>query len=193
MENMDAIIAILEMIRKGQKQEAVDVLEKNCKHKRIKYEKRKMSCYEKMRLFIRDGFIDRYSGKRLLFPNVLRVISLELGAAFPFHPNWKMSDCHVAYWYLSPTYDHVIPIARGGKDIDSNIVTTSQMMNSAKSNFLIEEIGFSLYPPGSIEEWDGMISWYKGYIKDNPQALSCRFLATWHVALKKYEKEIGEI
>jgi hypothetical protein len=44
---------------------------------------------ESTRVFIRDGFIDRYTGERLVFPPVLRVISVSLPADFPFHPNWK--------------------------------------------------------------------------------------------------------
>lgn len=24
--------------------------------------------------------------------------------------NWKMSECHLAYWHLLPTIDHIIPI-----------------------------------------------------------------------------------
>lgn len=85
---------------------------------------RKYTELESTGIFIRDGFIDRYSGDRLVFPGVLRLISRLLPQEFPFHPNWKMSECHIAYWELSPTIDHVVPVARGGADDETNWITT---------------------------------------------------------------------
>ena len=144
-----------------------------------------MSDFKKLEIFIKDGFIDRYTGRKLIFPNVLRIMSLELDEAFPFHSNWKMSDCHIAYWEFMPTYDHVIPIARGGKDEGDNIVTTSQKMNSAKANFLLEEIGFQLFPAGDMKAWDGMINWYLEYIESKPKSLENEYLRNWDRALRK--------
>src|SRR3990170_895671 len=67
-----------------------------------------------LRIFLRDGFIDRYSGGRLVFPPVLRVVSCVLPKEFPYHKNWKANETHPAYWELFPTLDHVNSIARGG-------------------------------------------------------------------------------
>jgi hypothetical protein len=47
-------------------------------------------------IFSRDRFIDRYSGERLVFPGALRLISRRMPGAFPYHPNWKMDECHFA-------------------------------------------------------------------------------------------------
>lgn len=47
-----------------------------------------------MRVFAHDGFIDRYSGDRLVFLPVLRVISAALPVAFPYHQNWKTDKTH---------------------------------------------------------------------------------------------------
>ncbi|MBN1532956.1 MAG: HNH endonuclease, partial [Spirochaetes bacterium] len=91
-----------------------------------------------------------------------------------------------------PTYDHVLPIARGGKDMDENIVTTSMLMNSIKSNFLLEEIGFKVHDRGSITEWDGMIGWYKEYVDKNNIILDDNYVKQWHNALLRYEKEFGK-
>src|SRR5215213_9680583 len=60
--------------------------------------KRKYGPLESTRLFIRDGFIDRYTGERLVFPPVLRVLSAVLPAEFPYHPNWKTDLTHPSYW-----------------------------------------------------------------------------------------------
>ena len=60
-------------------------------------------------IYLRDGFVDRYIGHRLKFPPVLRLLSMKFPDSFPFHKNWKMSDCHVAYWELMSTIDHIVP------------------------------------------------------------------------------------
>jgi hypothetical protein len=165
--------------------EAKRIIIENYKHNFIKYDTRSMSNYEKLTIFLLDGFIDRYTGKKLLFPNVLHILSIELGNVFPFHSNWKMSDCHIAYWDYFPTYDHIIPIARGGKDIPENIVSTSMKMNSMKSNFLIEEIGLKLFEKGNLSNWNGMVAWYLKYIKNNENILENKYLCNWHNALMK--------
>jgi hypothetical protein len=71
------------------------------------------------RVFVRDGFIDQYSGQRLIFPPVLRILSEKLTTAFPFHPNWKTHQTHPAYWELGATIDHVTPVTHeGGQDLE---------------------------------------------------------------------------
>ena len=61
---------------------------------------------QKIKQYIKDGFIDRYSGERLVNPGLLKVISFYLPNDFPYHPHWKMDKCHNAYWELIPTLDH---------------------------------------------------------------------------------------
>jgi len=73
-------------------------------------------------VFVRDGFIDRYSGTQLVFPGTLRLLSRLLPSEFPYHLNWKMTETHMVYWELFPTVDHIIPVARGGTDDDTNWV-----------------------------------------------------------------------
>ena len=135
---------------------------------------------EKLRIFLRDGFIDRYSGQRLVFPPVLRILSKEFPREFPYQAHWKMSECHVAYWQLAPTIDHIVPVTRGGLDEESNWVSTSQLRNNAKANWLLEELGWNLAPPGDLGEWDGLFAWFLGYIADNPALLKDKYISTWH-------------
>jgi len=96
--------------------------------------KRRYSRYEMCKVFIRDGFIDRYSGEKLLFPGLIKLLTIEFPDIFKYHRNWKMTETHLVYWELFPTIDHLIPLARGGHDMESNWVTTSMVRNSAKSN-----------------------------------------------------------
>jgi len=143
---------------------------------------RKYKELESTGIFIRDGFIDRYSGNRLIFPPVLRLISRLLPEEFPFHPNWKMNESHMAYWELSPTVDHIVPVARGGADDETNWVTTSMVRNSAKSNWTLEELGWRLLPPGDFKHWDGLIGWLMQYLKGAPEHLRDAHIKRWYNA-----------
>jgi hypothetical protein len=79
---------------------------------------------------------------------------------FPYHRNWKQSETHPAFWELYPTIDHVIPVARGGTDDESNIVTTSMLRNSAKSNWFLEELDWPIERAPIVPEWDGLLRWF---------------------------------
>lgn len=107
------------------------------------------------KIFARDGFIDRYRGTRLIYPPVLRLLSLYLPSEFPYHKNGKMTEGHMAYWEIFPTIDHVVPVAIGGGDSEENWVCCSMLTNSIKSHWTIEQLQWQLLPPGSIAEWDG--------------------------------------
>ena len=63
---------------------------------------RRFSVSKSMDLFMRDGFIDRYKGNRLINPGVLRLLHVVLGDDFPAHPNWKVAETHFAFWEYVP-------------------------------------------------------------------------------------------
>jgi len=119
---------------------------------------RQYTPYQSMCVFYRDGFKDRYSGEKLINPGVLRILNVMLPNSFPYHTNWKMSETHIVYWKLFPTIDHVMPVARGGTDEESNWVSTSQLRNSAKSNWTLDELGWTIQEAGNISHWDGLSS-----------------------------------
>ena len=143
---------------------------------------RKYSDLQKSRIFFRDGFIDRYSGEKLIFPGALRLLSRLMPEEFPYHPNWKTSECHIAYWQLFPTIDHVVPVSRGGIDEEPNWVCTSQLRNSAKSNWLMEELGWTIFDPGTLSEWDGQTKWFVNYVDQHIELLNDNYLKSWHKA-----------
>jgi 5-methylcytosine-specific restriction endonuclease McrA len=134
------------------------------------------------RVFTRDGFLDRYSGERLVFPGTLRLLSLKLPEVFPYHRNWKVAETHPAFWQLYATIDHVVPITRGGTDAESNLVTTSMLRNSAKAHWFIEELGWVLNPPGDRMKWDGLMSWFLTHVAAEPSFLRHPFIRRWRVA-----------
>ncbi|MGI8906292.1 MAG: HNH endonuclease [Candidatus Sumerlaeaceae bacterium] len=131
---------------------------------------RKYTLTQCTRIFLRDGFIDRYSGERLVFPGALRVLSLVCPDTFPYHKNGKTDVGHFAWWELFPSIDHIVPITRGGADDESNWVTTSMLRNSAKQLWTLEELGWQLHPPGDLDQWDGQIHWFCRFMEstDHP-------------------------
>jgi hypothetical protein len=143
-------------------------------------ESRRYTEWQSLCVFTRDGFIDRYSGSRLVFPGVLRLLSRLLPGEFPFHPNWKMDETHPAFWDLFPTIDHVVPIARGGVDGEANWITTSMPQNAAKANWTLEELGWSLHAPGSLVEWDGLMGFFLEFFDSEKSQLDDAYLGRWH-------------
>jgi len=139
----------------------------------------KMPLKTQVEIFDRDGYLDRYSGQRLVFPGVLRLISLLMPEEFPYHSHWKTDRCHAAYWHMYPTLDHVEPIAQGGLDEQENMVTTSMLRNSAKQLWTLEELGWTLLPAGDMKAWDGLTGWFLRYtdIHSFPE------LGRWRAAL----------
>lgn len=134
------------------------------------------------RIFRRDGFIDRYKGTRLIFPPVLHLLSHYLPTEFPYQTNWKMAECHMAYWQLMPTIDHKMPVARGGADAEENWVCCSMLTNSIKSNWTLEELQWALYPPGDPAAWDGMMGWFLQQVTNDPSTLDIPYISHWHGA-----------
>jgi hypothetical protein len=144
--------------------------------------KRRYGPRESARVFVRDGFIDRYSGQCLVFPPVLRLISVALPGEFPFHPGWKTDVTYPAYNALGATVDHLVPVTRGGRDDESNWVTTSMARNFAKMNSTLEEIGWALHPGGRLEDWDGLLGWFLDYADAHADLVRSGSLRQWHVA-----------
>lgn len=128
---------------------------------------RRYSERQSMKLFMRDGFIDRYTRTRLVNSGVLRLLHVVLGVDFPTHSNWKVSESHPAFWELFPTVDHVVAVSRRGTDDESNWVTASMLSNKAKDQWTVDQLGRKLHPPGAVEEWDGLSRWLVDYLDKN--------------------------
>lgn len=187
--NADIIERIGIALLNNDKGRAKDIIEDEYKFTKKEINKRSYTDLQKMQVFIRDGFIDRYSGKRLIIPGILKVFSIYFPNEFPYHPHWKMNKTHISYWELTTTVDHINPIALGGKDDDSNWVTTSMKNNSIKSNYSLEEIGWKLYEKGNINEWDGLTQLFIELVNKNESLLDDNYIKRWYnVAKKAFEK-----
>ncbi len=61
-------------------------------------------------------------------------------------------------------------------------MTTSMRRNSAKANWTLEELGWTLFPPGRLDDWDGLLSWFRNHIQNNRQFLDNSHVRRWHRA-----------
>jgi hypothetical protein len=155
--------------------------------------RQKRSCTEQqaVTIFLRDGYIDRYTGQRLVHPGALRVLSGLMPTVFPYHPNGKMDEGHIAYWELFPTIDHIVPIAIGGADEPGNWTTCSMLTNSVKANWSLSDLGWSLLPAGDLDQWDGLMGWFLDYAKKDPSVLAASYIKRWHNATLRALTAIG--
>lgn len=167
----------------------------------VPLKRRGISVLDRMRVFLRDGVIDRYGGLKLFLPPVLEVIALEIPEVFPSTRNGKASETHIAFWELYPAIDHLVPLARGGADESSNWITTSSTMNARKGNHTLEDLGWALLDPGSLEDWDGGLRWFFDYVEGRGSALlgtddragewpSNRWFREWHRAARRALEEL---
>ena len=171
---------IVNMLLEENKTSAKEIIKNAYPHTHYDIEKRTYTMAQKMNQFIRDGFIDRYTGEKLLNPGILKIISHYFPDEFPYHPHWKMTETHPAYWDLIPTLDHVYPIAKGGEDDENNWVTTSMKNNSIKSNYTIDEIHWNLHPKGDISEWDGLTALFIKLVDKDKELLKDGYIRSWY-------------
>lgn len=177
------------MLLQDNKAKAKEIICKEYPHKYFEIEKRTYTMAQKMHQFISDGFIDRYTGNKLLNPGILKIFSRYFPDEFPFQSHWKMTQTHIAYWELVPTIDHIYPIAKGGKDDEKNWVTTSMKNNSIKSNYTIDEIHWSLYPKGKISDWDGLTNIFIELVEKDKDLLNDTYIKNWYNISKKFMRQ----
>lgn len=176
---------ICDAISDGLLEQACSIARQEIPFEPISRVKRTYTETEAAQMFVRDGFVDRYSGKRLIYPPVLRLLSSIMPNEIPYHRNWKTTECHMLFWHLSPTVDHVLPVARGGLDESSNWVCTSMVLNAAKANWTLEELGWHLVPPGDFRKWDGMLKWFMDYVEHHRSVLQDSYFHRWHKAAQR--------
>ncbi len=190
MDKPDVIGKICSALLQGEKEKAEKIAKSDYPFSFHPKGQRKITTLQSVELFLRDGFIDRYSGQKLVYPGILRFLSQFMPEAFPYQKNWKMSECHIAYYELMPTVDHVIPVARGGLDDESNWVTTSMLRNSAKLNWTLDELGWRLVPSGDLNNWNGLINTYvelfETFSKAQISLLQDKSLSNWYKIAKKF-------
>lgn len=134
-----------------------------------------------MEIFLRDGFVDQYTGERLFFPGTLLVLGKQLPTPFAVPQpgqGWRIGECHWIYWRLWPTVEHLDPVSRGGhNDTVERLITTSQMANSARGAWAPDEVPESIrierfdYEQCRARRWDGMMQWFVEYTDAHPEVV----------------------
>jgi hypothetical protein len=182
-ERVDIVSAACALLGEGNTSGAAALLAGAYPPERVEAAPKGLPATEALRVFQRDGFVDRYSGRRLLFPGVLRVLSAHLPIPFPYQPNGRDTETHLAYWELFPVIDHVRPMTRGGLDAPENWVTTSMLRHSAKAGWTLEDLGWWIHPAGNLARWDGLQSWFMSHMEGTPKLQESRALRGWYQAV----------
>jgi 5-methylcytosine-specific restriction endonuclease McrA len=179
----ETIEMVCKALEEGDRRKAGDLVRRRYPFDPPLDRRRAFTKYARARVFLRDGFLDRYSGDRLLFPPVLEVISASIPDDFPLRASSvKMANSHVAHWELYASVDHVVPVARGGVHEMDNWVTTSFMHNLIKSHWRLDDLGWELLPPGRLEEWDGMLGWFLKFTEEHPDTWALGGIRDWRRA-----------
>ncbi|MBZ0264936.1 HNH endonuclease [bacterium] len=182
-DKADILAASLKLLLEENTKEAGAYLDTHYPFKPIIRKSRSWSRKKVITICQRDGYCDRYTGKKLVFPGALQVIHLLLPDQFPADKNWSMAKTHMAFWELFPTIDHVFPIARGGEDEESNWATTSMRMNQIKANWTLEEIGWRLIPIEELKPWDGLEVMTLRLVEKHQILQEDDYLLRWYKAL----------
>ena len=136
-----------------------------------------------LKIFRRDGFVDRFTGQKVFLPPVLTVLSEMLPDVFPNHPNWKRDETHQAHEMFTATVKKIIP----NRPADEfNLATAAYKTKAAKANATLEDLGWKLYSLEEIADlrWDGMTDWFVRYVDDHRDLLSVPLIARWYKAVQ---------
>ena len=131
MEKIDVIERAANRLLQHNVAEARSTIETGYPFHKLTAQGRNYTDKEKMAQFVRDGFIDRYSGQKLVNPGILKVLSYYMPETFPDQAHWKMEECHNAYWEFVPTVDHIYPVALGGADfMDKEFISCYELQRA---------------------------------------------------------------
>lgn len=191
MDKIDTIIEATSLIAVGDVASAEQKIKEGYPFVPVQKDGRNYTTKQMVEQFYRDGFIDRYSGGKLLNPGMLRVMSEKMPEVFPFQAHWKTDECHMAYWDYQPTVDHIYPIALGGKDESENWASTSMVNNLAKSNFTLEQLHWTLKSAGDIKDWDGLSGQFIKIVGQDASLLKVKKIKDWYIATKKVMEDLG--
>ncbi len=189
MEKVQALEKAAQEILNGKMESAKDIIKTEYPFNKLASTGRNYTDKQKMAQFVRDGFIDRYSGQKLMNPGLLKTLSYYMPDVFPYHAHWKMEECHNAYWELVPTVDHIYPVALGGADSEENWASTSMLHNSIKNNWTLEQLQWNLYDVGNFQDWDGLTDLFVKLVEANESMLADPYIKKWYKLSKNAIEE----
>jgi len=107
-------------------------------------------------IFIRDGWMCRFCGTRLISKRARE----RLTAEFPEHARWgpTNADKHCAFRATLGVIDHVLPHSRGGSSAPENLVAACGPCNYGRGELTLEHCGLEdpRTRPPIVNGWDGL-------------------------------------
>lgn len=188
---IEALIQATAYLRNKELLLAQEVINENYPFVSIKNTRRTCTIKQMVMQFFDDGFIDRYSGNQLINPGMLRILSELMPDTFPYQAHWETEECHIAYWEYQPTIDHIYPVSFGGEDTTENWATTSMLNNLAKSNFTLEQLGWTLKDKGDINNWDGLSKVFVDFVENDESLLKINRIKSYYIATKEAIMKLG--
>src|SRR5260370_24408311 len=124
-----------------------------------------MNAQLQLAVFRKDGFNCEYCGHKTVLVPFLRIIAeyfeeMERKSLFSYHPHWKYSETHYAFWRDSASCDHIVPVTSGGPTDAANLVTACSMCNLRKGN----STGFKPFD-GPRRPWGGLVELYPDLVR----------------------------
>lgn len=141
---------------------------------------------EQMKIFMRDGFVDRFTGKRVFMPAVLVVLGKTMPDVFPYKDtHWDRDQTHQAHEMFTAAVKKIIPSASA--KYERNLVTVSYLTKLSRGNATIEDLGQRLLTLEEIENlrWDGMTDWFVRYVDEHRDLLANTMINKWYTAIQK--------
>ena len=169
----DIIIKACAAVEKGKIEKAKEIISTNYPYSNFKNNLPETTVSRNLKVFMRDGFIDRYTGEKVILPVALSLLSFIIPDVFPLQKNWKYEGTHQAFYTIRAAVDKVNPADDYDKDL-STLVTTSYSNKIAKSNANLSDIGWKLLSLEEIEKkrWDGLSGWFMKYLEEHPKFIN---------------------
>lgn len=90
MEKIEALETVGKYLLSGEQETAKMLIYEQYPFRHMEATGRAYTDKQKLQQFKRDGFIDRYSGQKLVNPGFLKVLSHYMPEEFPYHSHWKI-------------------------------------------------------------------------------------------------------
>ncbi len=156
----DQLSSAFEAVTRNQRERADEMVTKLGVVQTKLDRKKAIPLHDQFQVWQRDRFSCRYCGARVIPPPVLRAASLVWPDDIPFHPHWKTGVTHPVHLSRAAAMDHLKPIAQGGNNAISNLVTSCWPCNAQKGEFTLLQLGWELLPI-TTDDWDGLIYAYQ--------------------------------
>ena len=182
----DVLIHACLALEAGSVDAAKKIIERDFPFSRYVKDERTFTPVEQIKIFMRDGFVDRFTGKRVFLPPVLAVLSKEMPETFPWSSSGDRAKTHQAHEMLSAAVKKVIP--SGSSKDTANLVTVSALNKLSRGNATLADLGQPLLTLDDIASarWDGMTGWFVNYVHEHKALLNDNNIARWYKAIQNF-------